>query len=311
MNLNLFHFALIAIPVVYGILRIRPGDGGRRANTFLRYILILVASTLVLAPFLWLVAATFKDPEVLNEYVFFPPFPEWSAETLNFGNLRVLFEPRQTSAGTFTFWLFIFNSLFLACTQTGLQFFTASMAGFALAKYRFRGSGVVLGFILGSMMIPPILLLAPVYMIIVKLDWIDSFLALLVPGAVSAYGIFLFRQAMLFVPRELLEAARVEGATELRLYFSVALPLVRPMSGAFCLVAFLASWNNFIAPNVFLHSTHKLTLPVILQQYVGDYSSQYGVFLAGTLLAILPPVILFFLLQREFISGLTAGSVKG
>ncbi len=311
MSFNVFHALLIAAAAVYGALWFLRSDHGVSANTFLRYAVILAASVLVLAPFAWLVAATFKDPDVLNEYVFFPPLSEWSSDTLNFKNLRVLFEPRQTSAGTFTFWLFIFNSLFLACTQTGLQLFTSSMAGFALAKYSFRGSGLVLGFILGSMMIPPILLLAPVYMIIVNLGWIDSFLALIVPSAVSGYGIFLFRQAMLGVPKELLEAARVEGASEFRLYFSVALPLVRPMSGAFCLVAFLASWNNFIAPNVFLHSTHKLTLPVILQQYVGDYSSQYGVFLAGTLIAILPPVILFFLLQREFISGLTSGAVKG
>ena len=311
MSFNVFHALLIAAAAVYGALWFLRSDHGVSANTFLRYAVILAASVLVLAPFAWLVAATFKDPDVLNEYVFFPPLSEWSSDTLNFKNLRVLFEPRQTSAGTFTFWLFIFNSVFLACTQTGLQLFTSSMAGFALAKYSFRGSGLVLGFILGSMMIPPILLLAPVYMIIVNLGWIDSFLALIVPSAVSGYGIFLFRQAMLGVPKELLEAARVEGASEFRLYFSVALPLVRPMSGAFCLVAFLASWNNFIAPNVFLHSTHKLTLPVILQQYVGDYSSQYGVFLAGTLIAILPPVILFFLLQREFISGLTSGAVKG
>ncbi|MCC5805419.1 MAG: carbohydrate ABC transporter permease [Opitutales bacterium] len=311
MSFNIFHALVLAAAAVYGALWFLRSDHGASANTFLRYALILAASFLVLAPFAWLVAATFKDPDVLNEYVFFPPLSEWSSDTLNFKNLRVLFEPRQTSAGTFTFWLFIFNSLFLACTQTGLQLFTSSMAGFALAKYSFRGSGLVLGFILGSMMIPPILLLAPVYMIIVNLGWIDSFLALIVPSAVSGYGIFLFRQAMLGVPKELLEAARVEGASEFRLYFSVALPLVRPMSGAFCLVAFLASWNNFIAPNVFLHSTHKLTLPVILQQYVGDYSSQYGVFLAGTLIAILPPVILFFLLQREFISGLTSGAVKG
>ncbi len=311
MSFNVFHALLIAVAAVYGALWFLRSDHGTSANTFLRYAVILAASVLVLAPFAWLVAATFKDPDVLNEYVFFPPLSEWSSDTLNFKNLRVLFEPRQTSAGTFTFWLFIFNSLFLACAQTGLQLFTSSMAGFALAKYSFRGSGLVLGFILGSMMIPPILLLAPVYMIIVNLGWIDSFLALIVPSAVSGYGIFLFRQAMLGVPKELLEAARVEGASEFRLYFSVALPLVRPMSGAFCLVAFLASWNNFIAPNVFLHSTHKLTLPVILQQYMGDYSSQYGVFLAGTLIAILPPVILFFLLQREFISGLTSGAVKG
>lgn len=310
MSLNLIHLFFLSVFTGYFLLWYSYGTT-RRANDFLRYVVILMCSFLVLAPFFWLLSATFKDPDVLNDYVFLPPISEWSSETLNFSNLRTLFEPRQTAAGTFTFWIFIINSLFLASAQTLIQLFTSSMAGFALAKYNFRGQGVLLGFILGSMMIPPILLLAPVYMIIVNLGWIDSYLALIVPSAVSAYGIFLFRQAMVGIPNELLEAARVEGAGEFRLYYSVVLPLVRPMSGAFCLVAFLGSWNSFIAPNVFISSPHKLTLPVILQQYVGDYSSQYGVFLAGTFLAILPPAILFFLLQREFISGLTAGAVKG
>lgn len=292
-------------------LAIRLLRGRRHANAYLRTMCVIIASALVLTPFLWLVAATFKDPDLLNEYVFFPPFSEWSTETMNLKNLHTLFETRETAAGTFTFGLFFYNSLFLACAQTLLQFFTSSMAGFALAKFRFRGSRLVLGFILGSMMIPPILLMAPIYMIVVNLGWMDSFLALLVPLSVSTYGIFLFRQAILGVPTDLIEAGRVEGASDFRIYYTLVLPLIRPMTGAFCLVAFLASWNNFIAPNVFLSSTHKLTLPVILQQYVNDYISQYGVFLSGTLVAILPPMILFLILQREFIAGLTTGAVKG
>jgi multiple sugar transport system permease protein len=305
----IIHLLIISLIGIYFLILLR--KGGRVSNSYLRMVCVTIASALVLTPFLWLVAATFKDPDVLNEYVFFPPLAEWSAETMNLKNLRTLFETRETAAGTFTFSLFFYNSLFLACAQTLLQFFTSSMAGFALAKFRFRGSGLVLGFILGSMMIPPILLLAPVYMIVVNLGWMDTFLALLVPLSVSTYGIFLFRQAILGVPTDLIEAGRVEGASDLRIYYTIVLPLIRPMTGAFCLVAFLASWNNFIAPNVFLSSTHKLTLPVILQQYVNDYISQYGVFLAGTLVAILPPMILFLLLQREFIAGLTTGAVKG
>lgn len=305
----IIHLLIISLIGIYFLILLR--KGGRVSNSYLRMVCVTIASALVLTPFLWLVAATFKDPDVLNEYVFFPPLAEWSAETMNLKNLRTLFETRETAAGTFTFGLFFYNSLFLACAQTLLQFFTSSMAGFALAKFRFRGSGLVLGFILGSMMIPPILLLAPVYMIVVNLGWMDTFLALLVPLSVSTYGIFLFRQAILGVPMDLIEAGRVEGAGDFRIYYTIVLPLIRPMTGAFCLVAFLASWNNFIAPNVFLSSTHKLTLPVILQQYVNDYISQYGVFLAGTLVAILPPMILFLLLQREFIAGLTTGAVKG
>jgi ABC-type glycerol-3-phosphate transport system permease component len=129
---------------------------------------------------------------------------------------------------------------------------------------------------------------------------------------VSVFGIFLFRQAFLSVPDDLLEAGRIDGCSEFRIYLTLIMPLVRPITAAFCLITFLAAWNAFLAPNIFLQSQSKLTLPVILNQYVGapETKQQYGVFLAGTLLAIIPPATLFLVLQREFIAGLTSGAVK-
>jgi ABC-type glycerol-3-phosphate transport system permease component len=108
----------------------------------------------------------------------------------------------------------------------------------------------------------------------------------------------------------LLEAARIDGCNEFKIYLTLIMPLVRPMSGAFCLISFMGSWNAFLPPNIFLQSQSKLPLPVILNQYMGTYVQHYGIFLAGTLLAVIPPAILFFSLQREFISGLTSGAVK-
>jgi ABC-type glycerol-3-phosphate transport system permease component len=115
---------------------------------------------------------------------------------------------------------------------------------------------------------------------------------------------------MLGVPNDLLEAGRIDGCGEFRIYLQLAMPLVRPMTGAFCLISFLGSWNSFLAPNIYLQTQSKLPLPVVLNQYIGEYAQHYGVFLAGTLLAIIPPAVLFFALQREFISGLTSGAVK-
>ncbi len=138
----------------------------------------------------------------------------------------------------------------------------------------------------------------------------DTYKALIIPGAVSAFGIFLFRQAMFNVPNELLEAARIDGCSEFRIYLTLVMPLVRPMSGAFCLISFMGAWNAFLGPNIFLTSQAKLTLPVVLNQYMGTYVEHYGIFLAGTLIAMIPPAILFFSLQKEFISGLTSGAVK-
>jgi ABC-type glycerol-3-phosphate transport system permease component len=109
----------------------------------------------------------------------------------------------------------------------------------------------------------------------------------------------------------MLDAGRIDGCSEFAIYLKLVMPLVRPMSAAFCLVTFLSQWNSYFGPSIFLHSQDKLTLPVILNLYVGQYRSDYGVFLAGTLLAIIPPAILFLALEKEFVSGLTSGAVKG
>lgn len=201
--------------------------------------------------------------------------------------------------------------MFLASTTVMVQLFFASLGGYALAKFDFRGRKIVMLYMLGSMMMPPMLFLAPVFKLIHQIGWMDTYWALIVPGAASVFGMFLFRQAIIGVPDSLLEAARIDGCSEFGIYLKVVMPLVRPMTGAFCLICFLHTWNAFIGPQVFIQTQAKLTLPVILNQYVGVYSQQYGVFLAGTLLAIIPPAILFFALQREFITGLTSGAVKG
>jgi ABC-type glycerol-3-phosphate transport system permease component len=134
-----------------------------------------------------------------------------------------------------------------------------------------------------------------------------------VPGAVSVIGMFLFRQAMLAVPDELLHAARVDGCSEIRLWWEIALPIVRPMVGAFTLLAFLGAWNSFLWPQIVLMDEQKYTLPIGLSNMIGlpAFETNYGVLMAGTLLSILPVVVLFFVLQKDFISGLASGAVKG
>jgi ABC-type glycerol-3-phosphate transport system permease component len=166
-------------------------------------------------------------------------------------------------------------------------------------------------FMLGTMTIPPVLLFAPVYEMMVNLGLIDTDQGLILPSIVSAYGVFLFRQAMLAVPDEMLDAGRIDGWREFRIYFSLALPLVSPMAAAFCLIAFLGQWNSFFGPSIFLQSQHELTLPVLLNQYISFYRNDCGVFPAGTLLAILPPAALFFALEKGFVGGLTSGAVEG
>lgn len=309
--MNPLRITLLVLAAGFVALYLRSPRDPKLALRYLRVVILSIAAGGVLAPFLWLIAAVFKDKAYLNEYIFFPPLSEWSEKTLNFGNFRELFAGKSSVQGDVFFWQYVLNSVFFATVSTTLQLFFCSLAGYALAKYRFRGKGVLMTYMLGSMTVPGVLLLAPVYEMMVNLDFIDSYHGLILPGMVSAYGILLFRQAILAVPDEMIDAGRIDGCSEFAIYLKLVMPLVRPMSAAFCLVSFLGNWNAFLLPNVFLHSQDKLTLPVVLNLYLSQYSNEYGVFLAGTLLAIIPPAILFFALQKEFISGLTSGAVKG
>jgi ABC-type glycerol-3-phosphate transport system permease component len=280
------------------------------AVRFGRLAVLLIVGTVIMLPFVWLVCASFKDKDVLNEYTFLPPPGKVSAETINLDNFRNLFADKQTVQGPVSFWRYALNSVFLASAGTFLSLVFSSMGGYALAKYRFRGRALTLTFMLASLTIPSVALLAPNYEVIWRLGWMDTYKALLVPSAVTVFGIFLFRQAILRVPDDVIEAGRIDGCSEFRIYLTVVMPLVRPMTAAYVLISFLGAWNAFLGPNIFLQTQRKLTLPVVLAQYIVVYQQQYGVFLAGTLLAIIPPAVLFLILQREFISGLTSGAVK-
>jgi ABC-type glycerol-3-phosphate transport system permease component len=282
----------------------------RVATRYARFALLLVVGTVIMLPFVWLICAAFKDKSVLNEYTFIPPPARISSDTINLDNFRTLFADTQTVQGPVSFWRYVFNSIFLAAGGTFISMVFSSMGGYALAKYRFPGRSGILTFMLASLTIPDVVLLAPNFEVIWRLGWMDSYRALLIPGAVTVFGIFLFRQAVLRVPDELIEAGRIDGCSEFRIYLTLVMPLVRPMTGAFCLISFLGAWNAFLGPSIFLQSQDKLTLPIVLNQYITVFRQQYGVFLAGTLLAIIPPAALFLLLQREFISGLTSGAVK-
>ncbi len=292
------------------VLYLRSPRDPRLAFRYLRWVLLLGASLLVLAPFAWLVCAVFKDKSVLNEYVFLPPPSTWDT-TLNLDNFRRLFKGEDTVQGKVFFWQYVLNSVFFASAVTVVQLVLCSAAGYALAKFEFYGKRALMGFMLGSMMVPAVLLFAPIYEMMVKFGLINTYHGVVVPSLVSAYGIFLFRQAIVSVPNEMIDAGRVDGASELGIYLRLVMPLVRPMSAAFCLITFLTQWNAFFQPSIFLQSQDMLTLPVVLNLYLGLYQNDYGVFLAGTAVAIIPPAILFFALEKEFISGLTSGAVKG
>ena len=261
------------------------------------HVLLVLLACITLAPLFWLVCAAFKSPEDLFHYTFASPHP-----TLH--NWRVLFEKEPI-------FRYVANSVFVSSGITLLQLLTASLAGFALAKYEFRGKRPLMVLMLATMMIPGQVLLAPTYKLIYRMGLVDTYWALALPAAVSVFGIILFRQSMLQVPNDLLDAGRIDGCSEFRIYWEIMLPVSRPMVGAFTLIAFMGAWNSFLWPQIILQSQHRFTLPIALNNMIDLYAQEYGALMAGTLLSILPVVVLFALLQREFLAGLTSGAVKG
>lgn len=263
------------------------------------YSVLVLFSILCLVPIVWLVISAFKANADFQAYAFAPPVERLTAE-----NFPSLFSQMP-------FMRFMMNSFFVAGATVMLQLFFSSLGGYALAKYEFAGRKAIMAIMLATMMIPGPVLLAPMYELIYHLRLIDSHLGLIVPGMVNVFGMFLFRQAMLSVPDEMLQAARIDGCSEFGIFWHIVMPVSRPIVGAFCLIAFMGTWNSFLWPQIILQTSDRFTLPIGLNQMVGVYEADYGALMAGTLLAVLPVVVLFFLLQKEFIAGLTKGAVKG
>jgi ABC-type glycerol-3-phosphate transport system permease component len=197
--------------------------------------------------------------------------------------------------------------------QTVIIVALSSLGGFALSKYQFAGKRPLMLLMLLTMMLPSQVLLPSSYELMHHLGWLNTYAAIVVPGSVSVFGMFLFRQAMHGVPDELLQSGRIDGCSELRIWWDVCLPVVRPMTGAFTLMSFIGCWNSFLWPQIVLQDESKYTLPIGLANMMSlpEYQTEYGVLMCGTLLSILPVVLLFFALQKDFVAGLASGAVKG
>lgn len=259
---------------------------------------LLMIAAVMLTPLIWLLAASVKEKNDLFHYTFFAP-------TLTAENYKTLFAKNPL------FPRYLINSVFVASITVMIQLFFSSLAGFGLAKYEFQGKRLVMVLMLATMMIPGQVVMAPLYELLQRMELVDTYAGLIIPSAVSVFGIFLFRQSIMQVPNELLQAARIDGCSEFGIYWDIIMPVSRPMIGAFCLISFMGTWNSFLWPQIMMHHNERFTLPIALSQMRGLYNTEYGMLMAGTLLAILPVIVLFSLLQKEFVAGLTSGAVKG
>jgi lactose/L-arabinose transport system permease protein len=259
---------------------------------------IALGALVMLAPFFWLIiSSTYPSSEIFTT----PP------HVLPGG---ALWENLTTLFGSSGFGDAVRNSLVVSTISTVLGVLICTSAGYAFAKFTFRGSNVFFIIIIASLALPSQVTLVPLFQMMVQFGWLNTYPALILPNLAVPFGIFLMRQTMLSVPDELIQAARVDGAGEYRTFFQIVLPTVRPALAACSIFLFLGQWNDFVYPLVVLRTTDAYTIPVALASLQGVSSTDYGALLTGTLVSITPVLILFLFLQRHFVAGLLAGSVK-
>jgi multiple sugar transport system permease protein len=268
--------------------------------THLAAALLILSAILVAFPFIWMIhTSLMPEDEVLQ----FPPVWIPSHLTLQHYMDALTFQP---------FGRYIVNSFIVAVTSTAGQLLTASMGAYAFARLRFPGRDKLFLLYLGTMMIPYQVTLIPQYVLISKLGWLNNYLALIVPSLGSAFSTFLLRQFFLSIPREMEEAAKIDGAGYMRIYATIILPLAKPALATVSLLTFMSSWTSFVWPLVVIQSTEMRTIPVglaALQQQAG--ASDIAQIMAGAVMALVPMFVLFIFLQRYFIESIASSGLKG
>ncbi len=255
----------------------------------------------MLAPFLWMVLSAFKTDRELgaSPTVWIPS--EWTL-----AHFRELLELLDMG-------MHFFNSTLVATVVTACNLVFCSMLGYALAKLNFLGKRPVFAVVLAALMVPSTLMLMPMFVMMSKMQLVDTYAALILPFAAGAFGVFLMRQFMLSVPDELLEAARIDGASEWYIFWRIAMPLVKPALATLTIFTFLGSWNNFLWPLVVTNDPGKYTLPVALATFAIDPTKadgSNGVLMAGAFLVVLPVLLVFVVLQRYFTQGIATAGLK-
>lgn len=270
-----------------------------KSSVVLAYITILAGGFLMLAPFYFMfVFATHDRADIFK----LPP-PVWfGRDFLN--NFKILTDH-------IPFWRNLLWSVYVACCSSVLTLLFCSMGGYAFSCFEFRFKKALFGLVLATMLLPSFMNMIPTFMVMDALGWIDEARALYIPGAASAFGIFLMNQFIKnSVPKDLIEAARLDGCSEFGIYWRIVLPLLKPALGTLGLITFIASWNNFIGPLIVMRSTDHYTLPLALRSLQTPTDTEWGALMAGSAIATIPLMFLFFLFSRQLIAGLTSGAIK-
>jgi multiple sugar transport system permease protein len=272
----------------------------RPAGKTVAYAILIIGTAVTLLPFIWVLFTSLKTN---SEIVRIPPtfFPE----KLTFQSYQTIFNDPKVPLGRF-----YLNSLFVAGSRVLITLFTSSLAGFIFAKYKFWGKNVAFAFILVQLMIPFQVVMIPAYLILVKLKLVDSLWGLIIPSMVDAFGIFLMRQFVESIPNELMDAARIDGAGEFRIYWSVVLPQMGAALATLGIFTFMGTWNDYLWPLIVITTHEKRTLPLLLTWYNSQHSTRYDLTMAASILVLLPVLVVYALFQRWIVKGVALTGFK-
>jgi multiple sugar transport system permease protein len=263
------------------------------------YVALTAGAVATLFPFVWMVSTSLKpDLELFKTP---PQLIPHELVTGNYGRVAELMP----------IWRFAVNSIVVAVVATVLQVLTSAMAAYAFARLQFRGRDALFLLYLATLMVPFQVVVVPLFIEMRYLGLVDTYPGLILPAIASAFGTFLLRQAFLSVPRELEEAAFVDGAGHWRVFWKIGLPLIRPALAAFAVFAFMASWNSFLWPLVIVSSQDLMTLPLGLANLHGQYTTQWNLVMAGTTISVVPILVVYLLAQRHIVAGVAMSGLKG
>jgi len=263
------------------------------------HLLLIAGSVVMLVPFAWMISTSLKEP---GDVFIYPP--QWIPQPVQWENY-------QETVTVMPFGQFYLNSAIQAVSVTVLQILTASLAAFAFARLRFRGRDLLFMLYLATMMIPFPVTMIPNFVIMRYLNWIDTFQALILPPSFSAFSTFLLRQYFMSIPSEMDDAARVDGASSFRIWWQIILPLSGPALATLAIFTFLGQWNSFLWPLIVTNSEEMRTLPVGLATFQSQYSVQWNLLMAGSVIAVLPVLVIYIAGQKWFVRGITLTGLGG
>ena len=270
----------------------------RAIEKFWLHLALFIGLVLTIAPFIWMLSTSFKSGGGIFAYP-----PQWIPKEPTLEWYKQLFRDVD-------FLLHFKNSLIVAVTTTLMNLFLCSLAGFAFAKLKFVGRDKIFTLLMATLMVPGQITMIPVFLFLKQLGLLNSYWGLILPSSVGIFGIFLVRQFMMTLPDDLIEAARIDGCSEFRIYWNVILPLCKPVLATLGIFTFMGSWNDFLWPLIVMIGEERYTLPVALANLSGQYATKFGLLMAGAVVVVIPIILIFVLAQKYVIRGIATTGLK-